>query len=143
MDIGGKIRTVCDYLDSLPGEAYDYMIGPASFLFGNDGKGPACVIAHAMNAGLLHTNDTECLYDSGIRQLGFDGSVAFYTVVSRGKKLGGVGNGESAKHIAVMNLRAYADARYPIKHEGIPESVLQIFKTGETDVSNKNCSEIA
>ena len=143
MDIGGKIRTVCDYLDSLPGEAYNYKIGPASFLFGNDGKGPACVIAHAMNAGLLHTNDTGWLYGSGIRQLGFASSLAFHTVVSQYKELGGVGKGESAKHIAVMNLRAYADARYPIKHEGIPESVLQIFKTGETDVSNKNCSEIA
>lgn len=122
VDYGSRIRAVADYLESsVPGEKYNF--GWPSL---KDGCG--CVVAHGMAAGIIPES------------YGYFGSVKWLMGVAGGfveafRATDFTGKGELAKQAAIKQLRAYADANYPVsnstrKHEGIPDSVLALFTDG-------------
>ena len=126
VDYGLRIRAVADYLETVPGDKYDFYIGP----FRAMERGPhcpRCVIAHAYDGGLIQAED-DGLYSHG--KVWLFGSVVTFESTINGDA---IGRGESAKQVAIAQLRTYADKHYPVaskstKHVGLPATVREIFE---------------
>lgn len=124
IDYGSRIRAVADHLETVPGDKYNFSIGPSMMRDSTDRCG--CVIAHGIDAEIID----ERHYRHGIRWLvgdtyeafNFSGLVCPGTTPTMG---------EEAKQAAIKALRDYADEHYPVVtqlHTGIPAETLRIFE---------------
>ena len=119
IDYGARTRAICDYLETVPGEKYDFMV-PPNCMEDNDGCG--CVVGHGFEAGLI---DSPIHYDQCVRWMTGLGISEFGHVIG----LDGMESGEASKQAAIKNLCTWADEHYPVttKETAIPDSVLAIF----------------
>lgn len=125
IDYGSRIRAVANYLETVPGDKYDFYIGPGRAKHLRDGCG--CAMTHGL-LGEVIASDAN--YDAAIEwTFGFSQAASFHELVSGEALLAG----ETAKRAMIAQLRAYADATYPVanptpKHTGIPACVREIFE---------------
>jgi len=124
IEYGARIRAVADYLETVPGEKYNFNIGPNRMR--QDGNRCGCIVAHGFDGGIIPHDEFGPDYIDG--KIWLTGSRSeFWKIINNG---GVKGSGERAKQAAIKSLRAYADKNYPVtqKHTGIPDSVMAIFE---------------
>lgn len=127
---GTRIRAVCDYLETVPGDKYDFGIPPSRTQWKNLDCG--CVIGHGfLGKTIPHHTDGLWNYNAGIEWMLGPGINAskFGDLLYDGNHLA-ISRGEQAKQAAIAALRAYADKHYPLTptHTGLPDVVRQIFQ---------------
>ena len=127
-DYASRIRAVCDHLETVPGDKYDFYFGHINY----DGCG--CVVAHGRVAGIIaEGSGRNSDYYEGYEWMGFSGINGNNDIVYvlRSDAFGdGCGAGEKFKQAAIKNLRAYADTLDPPTEviNYIPQDVLSIFQ---------------
>lgn len=130
IDYGSRIRAVCDYLETVPGDKYDFNPAPWQSL---ENGGCGCIVYHGYAGGLIP--EAEAFghlfpYQPGMEWL-LGSAEMFEKTICSG--CGATGKGEAAKQAAINALRAYADKHYPYdkpKHTGLPDVVRDLFRIG-------------
>ena len=110
-----RINDLCDYLETIPGEHYNFAVSPDSHL---DSETCGCAIGLGIHAGLVMADNGSTRYLAGIRWLtGLKTYDEFNDMVTgfscqreydeayEMRRL----QGSEAKRAAIVNLRAYAD----------------------------------